>query len=79
MTDAANEQNVVKFALLNRDAQDRVQCTHGKNELLLEMLNAHIIKYINHHRFISSASRSQYTAALRDHGDCLHTHHVMTT
>ena len=56
MTDAANEQNVVKFALFNRDAQDRVQYTHGNNEMLFEMLNAHITKYINHHPFISSAS-----------------------
>ena len=32
-----------------------------------------------HHPFISPASWWQYTAALRDHGDCLHTHHVMTT
>ena len=79
MTDAANEQNVVIFVLPNRDANDRTQCTHGNNRMLFEMLNAHIIKYMNHHPVISSASWWQYTAVLCDHGDCLHTHHVMTT
>ena len=52
---------------------------HLDTEFMQIPIHLHVATSALQHPFISPASWWQYTAALHDHGDCLHTHQVMTT
>ena len=65
-----------RFGNLCHDYQDRIWCTNGTD---VWKIHVHITTYVHHRPSIPVASWWQYTTTLRDHGDWLHTHHVMNT